>query len=83
MSAPEWGSLLIALAGFFALGHVINYAAGSAYWWWADRRAQKEDEKMLEDQEKTAENVSDNVVNLDEVRKKVTYYVDYGDDTIH
>jgi hypothetical protein len=38
---------------------------------------------MLEEQEKQAENVSDNVVNLDEVRKKVTYYVDYGDDTIH
>jgi hypothetical protein len=25
MGASEWGSLLIALAGFFALGHVINY----------------------------------------------------------
>ena len=80
MSTPEWGSLLIALAGFFALGHLINYAAGSAYWWWAARRAQKEDEKMLENQE---ENTPDNVVKLDEVRKKVTYYIDYGDDTIH
>ena len=83
MSTPEWGSLLIALAGFFALGHVINYLAGSAYWWWADHQAQKEDEKMLKEQEKTAENVPDNVVKLDEVRKSVTYYVDYGDDTVH
>ena len=47
MDSAEWGSLLIALVGFFALGHVINYLAGSAYWWWADRRAIKEDEKML------------------------------------
>ena len=79
MSAPEWGSLLIALAGFFALGHLINHLGGSVYWWWADWRAHKEDEKMLEEQEETAENA----VNLDEVGKKVTYYVDYGDDTIH
>ncbi len=83
MDSAEWGSLLIALAGFFALGHVINYLAGSAYWWWQDHRAAKEDERMLEEQEKTAENVPDNVVKLDEVRKKVTYYIDYGDDTIH
>ena len=60
-----------------------NHFSESVYWWWADRRAQKEDEKMLEAQEKTVENEPDNVVNLDEVRKKVTYYVDYGDDTIH
>jgi len=83
MTAPEWGSLLIALAGFFALGHLINYVAGSVYWWWADRRAQKEDEKMLKNQEKQEENTPDNVVKLDEVRKKLTYYIDYGDDTIH
>ena len=83
MSAPEWGSLLIALAGFFALGHLINHLGGSVYWWWADWRAHKEDEKMLRDQQKQVENVSDNAVNLDEVGKKVTYYVDYGDDTIH
>ena len=83
MTAPEWGSLLIALAGFFALGHLINYMAGSVYWWWADRRAQKEDEKMLKEQEKLVEKAPDNVVKLDEVRKKLTYYIDYGDDTIH
>ena len=83
MTAPEWGTLLIALAGFFALGHVINYLGESVYWWWIDRRATKEDEKMLQQQEKTAENVPDNVVKLDEVRKKLTYYIDYGDDTIH
>ena len=65
------------------LAFAINHISESVYWWVADRRAQKEDEKMLKDQEKKAENVSDNVVNLDEVRKKVTYYIDYGDDTIH
>ncbi len=79
MSTPEWGSLLIALAGFFALGHLINYLGGSVYWWWADRRAQKEDEKMLEEE---VENLPDNVVKLDELRK-VTYLANYDDDTIH
>tara|TARA_B100001123_G_scaffold317245_1_gene355379 strand:- start:367 stop:618 length:252 start_codon:yes stop_codon:yes gene_type:complete len=83
MDSAEWGSLLIALAGFFALGHLINHLGGSIYWWWQDHRAAKEDEKMLKDQEKLAENVPDNVVKLDEVRKKLTYYIDYGDDTIH
>lgn len=83
MSAPEWGSLLVALAGFFALGHVINYASQTIYWWWVDRRAAKEDEKMLKEQQKTPEKLPDNVVKLDEVRKKVTYFIDYGDDTIH
>tara|TARA_R100000808_G_scaffold21309_1_gene46089 strand:+ start:332 stop:583 length:252 start_codon:yes stop_codon:yes gene_type:complete len=83
MTAPEWGSLLIALAGFFALGHVINYVSQMIYWWWQDRRAVKEDEKMLEEQQKTPEKLPDNVVKLDEVRKNVTYYIDYGDDTVH
>jgi len=79
MSTPEWGSLLIALAGFFALGHLINHLGGSVYWWWADWRAQKEDEKMLEEE---AEKLPDNVVKLDELRK-VTYLANYDDDTIH
>jgi len=79
MSTPEWGSLLIALAGFFALGHLINHLGGSVYWWWADWRAQKEDEKMLEEQE---QKLPDNVVKLDELRK-VTYLSNYDDDTIH
>ena len=79
MSTPEWGSLLIALAGFFALGHLINHLGGSVYWWWADWRAHKEDEKMLEEQE---QKLPDNVVKLDELRK-VTYLANYDDDTIH
>ena len=83
MDSAEWGSLLIALAGFFALGHLINHLGGSIYWWWQDHRAAKEDEKMLKEQEKTAKNAPDNVVKLDEVRKNLTYYVDYGDDTVH
>jgi len=79
MSTPEWGSLLIALAGFFALGHLINHLGGSVYWWWTDWRAQKEDEKILEEQE---QKLPDNVVKLDELRK-VTYLANYDDDTIH
>jgi len=79
---PEWGSLLIVLAGFFILGHVLNYFSQSVYWWWQDRCAFKEDEKMLRDQEKQEENVPDNVVKLDDVRKKIIIS-NYNDDTIH
>jgi hypothetical protein len=81
MSTPEWGSLLIVLAGFFALGHLINYLGGSVYWWWADWRAQKEDEKMLRDQQKQVENTPDSVVKLDGIRNKIIS--NYDDDTIH
>jgi hypothetical protein len=76
-------TLAFAIGLFLMFGFAVNHFSESVYWWITDRRAQKEDEKMLEDQEKTTENVADNVVSLDEVRKKVTYYVDYGDDTIH
>ena len=76
-------TLAFAIGLFLMFGFAVNDFSESVYWWIAARRAQKEDEKMLEDQEKTTENVADNVVSLDEVRKKVTYYVDYGDDTIH
>jgi hypothetical protein len=82
MDSAEWGSLLIALVGFFALGHVINYLAGSAYWWWTDRRASKEDEKMLKEQEKAAQNAPDNVVRLDDIRNRIIIS-NYDDDTIH
>jgi len=79
----EWGSLLIALAGFFALGHLLNYFGQSVYWWWQDHRAAKEDEKMLKEQEKEAKKIPDNVVKLDDMRK-VTYIIsNYDDDTIH
>ena len=82
MSTPEWGSLLIALAGFFALGHLISHLGGSIYWWWQDWCAQQEDAKMLKEQEKTAENIPDNVVKLDDVRNKIIISnCDY--DTIH
>ena len=76
-------TLASAIGLFLMFGFAVNHISESVYWWVVDRRAQKEDEKMLKDQEKTAENVADNVVNLDEVRKKATYYIDYGDDTIH
>ena len=80
---PEWGSLLIALAGFFALGHLINYFSQSVYWWWQDWRTSKVDEKMLRDQEETAETTPDNVVKLDDVRKTTFIMSNYNDDTIH
>ena len=76
-------TLAFAIGLFLMFGFAVNHLSESIYWWFADLRAQKEDEKMIEQQEKTAENVPDNVVSLDEVRKKATYYIDYGDDTIH
>ena len=76
-------TLAFAIGLFLMFGFAVNHLSESIYWWWAALRAQNEDEKMLENQEKTAENVPDNVVSLDEVREKVTYYIDYGDDTIH
>ena len=83
MDSAEWGSLLIALVGFFALGHVVNYIAGSVYWWWVDRRATIEDEKMLKEQQKTAQKPPDNVVKLSDVRKNTYIISNYDDDTIH
>ena len=80
---PEWGSLLLALAGLFVLGHLINYLGESAYWWWQDWRTSKVDEKMLRDQEEKAESTPDNVVKLDDVRKTTFIMSNYDDDTIH
>jgi hypothetical protein len=82
MGSSEWGSLLIVLVGFFALGHVINYLGESLYWWWRDWRDSKENEKMLEEQEKLADNTPSNVVKLDEIRNKIIIS-NYDDDTIH
>ena len=79
---PEWGSLLVVLAGFFVLGHLLNYFSQSVYWWWADWRAAKEDEKMLKDQQKMAENTPDNVVKLEDIRNKIILS-NYDDDTVH
>ena len=80
---PEWGSLLMVLAGFFVLGHLLNYFSQSVYWWWADWRAAKEDEKMLEEQQKTPENLPDNVVRLEDAKKLSLIMSNYDDDTIH
>jgi len=74
---------VVTLAGaiglFLMFGFAVNHLSESLYWWLADRRAQKEDEKMLEEE---VENLPDNVVKLDELRK-VTYLANYDDDTIH
>ena len=76
-------TLAFAIGVFLMFGFALNHFSESVYWWVVDRRAQKEDEKMLKEQENQEENEPDNVVSLDEVRKKVTYYIDYGDDTVH
>ena len=72
-------TLAFAIGVFLMAGFALNHFAESVYWWWADWKAQKEDEKMLEEQ---AEKLPDNVVKLDELRK-VTYLANYDDDTIH
>jgi hypothetical protein len=77
-------TLAFAIGVFLMFGFAVNHFSESIYWWFADRRAQKEDEKMLKEQEKPEEKPPDNVVKLDEVRKKVTYFIpSYDDDTIH
>ena len=76
-------TLAFAIGLFLMFGFIVNHFSESVYWWFQDFRARKEDEKMLEQQEKQEENALDNVVSLDEVRSKVTYYIDYGDDTVH
>ena len=77
-------TLAFAIGVFLMFGFAANHFSESIYWWFADRRAQKEDEKMLKEQEKPEEKPPDNVVKLDEVRKKVTYFIpNYDDDTIH
>lgn len=76
-------ALSFAIIIFLGFGYALNSFSESVYWWWHDWRDNREDQKMLNEQEKTEKNIPDNVVKLDEVRKKVTHYVDYGDDTIH
>ena len=55
---------IVTLAGaiglFLMFGFAVNHFSESVYWWIADRRAQKEDEEMIKQQEKTTENVADN-----------------------
>ena len=49
-------TLAFAIGLFLMFGFALNHFSESVYWWIADRRAQKEDEKMLEDQEKILAN---------------------------
>ena len=78
----DWIGLLLAIAFFFVLGHALNHTSQSLYWWWRDWREDRQDAKLLRDQEKQEENVPDNVVKLDDVRKKIIIS-NYNDDTIH
>ena len=75
-------TLAFAIGLFLMFGFAVNHLSESIYWWAADRRAQKEDEKMLEEQEKQTEKPPDNVVKLDEIRKKIIIS-NYNNDTIH
>ena len=66
----EWIGLILAIAFFFALGHGLNYTSQSLYWWWRDWQAEREDAKLLREQELEDEALSaDNVVKLDEIRR--------------
>ena len=75
-------TLAFAIGVFLTFGFALNHFSESVYWWWQDWRAQQEDEKMLEDQEKSAEKPPDNVVKLDEIRNKIITS-NYDNDTIH
>ena len=56
---------------------IASYCTRRFFWC-----AQQEDAKMLKEQEKTAENIPDNVVKLDDVRNKIIIS-NYDNDTIH
>ena len=40
-------TLAFAIGLFLMFGFAVNHLSESIYWWFADLRAQKEDEKML------------------------------------
>jgi hypothetical protein len=66
----DWIGLLLAIAFFFALGHALNHTSQSLYWWWRDWQGEREDAKLLREQEIEEELLSaDNVVKLDEIRR--------------
>ena len=47
----DWIGLLLAIAFFFALGHALNHTSQSLYWWWRDWQGEREDAKLLREQE--------------------------------
>ena len=79
----DWIALFAAMALFMGVGYILNNMSESVYWKWRDWQGEREDAKMLRDQEKQEENVPDNVVKLDDVRKTKTIISNYNDDTIH
>ena len=80
---PDWIALFAAMALFMGVGYILNNMSESVYWKWRDWQGEREDAKLLREQELEEEALStDNVVKLDDVRKKIIIY-NYNDDTIH
>ena len=80
---PDWIALFAAMALFMGVGFILNNMSESVYWKWRDWQGEREDAKLLREQEIEEELLSaDNVVKLDDVRKKIIIY-NSNDDTIH
>ena len=79
----DWIALFAAMVLFMGVGFILNNMSESVYWKWRDWQGEREDAKLLREQELEEEALSaDNVVKLDDVRKKIIIY-NYNDDTIH
>ena len=79
----DWIALFVAMALFVGVGFILNNMSESVYWKWRDWQGEREDAKLLREQELEEEALSaDNVVKLDDVRKKIIIY-NSNDDTIH
>ena len=79
----DWIALFAAMALFMGVGFILNNMSESVYWKWRDWQGEREDAKLLREQELEEEALSaDNVVKLDDVRKKIIIY-NSNDDTIH
>jgi len=79
----DWIALFAAMALFMGVGFILNNMSEPVYWKWRDWQGEREDAKLLREQELEEEALSaDNVVKLDDVRKKIIIY-NSNDDTIH
>ena len=67
---PDWIALFAAMALFMGVGFILNNMSESVYWKWRDWQVEREDAKLLREQEIEEELLSaDNVVKLDEIRR--------------
>jgi len=66
----DWIALFAAMALFMGVGYILNNISESVYWKWRDWQGEREDAKLLREQEIEEELLSaDNVVKLDEIRR--------------